>query len=161
MSSTKQKLCALIAIVLPVGMTGCFGESILSAAAKVAGGQIASLTANEIKILNQTAIDLFASQNPGVSIPVMNDAQAEALANFFAANNLNTLEDFDALQQTAQTDPGQIQGLDELASAFAGSDNTIDPNNVDPETLGSIFDGLFGGSGPGGPTTGSGAQPNP
>ncbi len=145
MKARNQKLCVLFTAAVGVGMTGCFGESIVSAGAKVASGQIASLTANEIIILNQTMVDVFTSQNPGVSPPTVTAVQAQALTDFFSANDLNTVEDFQTLSETAQTDPGSIQGLDALAAAFAGSDTDIDPDNFDPNSLDSVMNTLLGG----------------
>ncbi len=146
MKSKNYKLCALLAATLGVGLTGCFGETILSAGAKVASGQIASLTAGEIIILNQTAADLLNSQNPNApATPTVTTAQAQALTDFFSANDLNTVEDFQDLAEAAQNDPDSIQGLDALAAAFAGSETDIDPDNFDPDTVDELFNTLLGG----------------
>lgn len=158
MKSTRRRICALMAVLLPVGVTGCFGDNILSAAAKLASGQISDLTAGEIKILNDLAIGVLQSQNPGFNAPALSDGQAEALSVFFKANQLNTVEDFQQLSQTAQTDPSAIQGLDALAQAFAGSGMSIDPNNFDPNTIDEIFGAIFGGSGLGSGTGGGSLQ---
>lgn len=144
MKSRNRKRCALFAAMLGMGMTGCIGESILSAAAKVAGGQIASLTAGEIIILNQTFVDIVGSQDPNSTPPTLTTAQAQALADFFSANNLNTFEDFQALSVTAPNDPGSIKGLDALAAAFAGSGTDIDPDNFDPDSLDGVLNTLVG-----------------
>ncbi|MFQ5411828.1 MAG: hypothetical protein ACE5EC_06005 [Phycisphaerae bacterium] len=147
MRSMRQKACVVMVSLAVIGMTGCFGESILTAAAKVAGGQISELTANEILILNQTASDLIGATDPNAQVPALTEAQASAVSDFLKANNLNTLEDFDALQQAAQTDPSSIQGLDALSAAFSGSTNEIDPNNLDPNSIDSILGPLFGQTG--------------
>lgn len=147
MRSMKQKACVVMVSMAVVGMTGCFGESILSAAAKVAGGQISTLTAGEIMILNQTASDLVGSTDPNAQVPTLTQPQAAAVADFLVANNLNTLADFEALQQTAQTDPSSIQGLDALSAAFAGSTNQIDTTNLDPNSIDNILGPLFGQTG--------------
>ncbi len=146
MKSKNYKLCALFTAMLGVGLTGCIGESILSAGAKLASGQIGALTAGEIIILNQTAADLISSQNPNAPAPpTLTTGQAQALTDFFSANDLNTVEDFQALAEKAQSDPDSIQGLDALAAAFAGSETDIDPDNFDPNTLDDVFDTLLGG----------------
>jgi len=145
MKSKNWKLCALVTAMLVVGVTGCGGESILSAGAKVASGQIASLTAGEIIILNQTVADLIRSQDPTANPPTLTTEQAQALTDFFTANDLNTIEDFETLAATAQSDPDSIQGLDELAAAFADSGTEIDPDNFDPDAMGDLLGTLFGG----------------
>ncbi|MCA9254665.1 MAG: hypothetical protein KDA33_03465, partial [Phycisphaerales bacterium] len=117
MQTGKVRFCALATMTLGLGLTGCFGESILSAGAKVAGGQISELTANEIKILNETVVGLLASTNPGFTAEPLTDAQASAISSFFKANDLNTIEDFEQLQQTAESNPDSLEGLDELAAA--------------------------------------------
>lgn len=158
MKSGKQKVCALLTSILAVSLTGCFGDNILSAGAKVAGGQISSLTAGEIQILNQTVNDILAAENPGFEPVTLNETQAQALTDFFSANELNTLEDFETLSQSAQDDPESIQGLDALADAFAGSTTgDLDPDNVDPDDLNEILQSIFGGLGVGG-GTGGGSQ---
>jgi hypothetical protein len=145
MKSRNQKLCALFTAMLGVGMTGCFGESIVSAGSKVAGGQIASLTAGEIIILSQTVADLIRSQDPNANPPTLTTEQAQALTDFFTANNLNTIEDFETLAETAQNAPDSIQGLDALAAAFAGSATEIDPDDFDADSLDELLGMLFGG----------------
>lgn len=139
-------------MALGLGLTGCFGDSIISAGAKVVGGQISSLSTGEIKILNQTVIDVLASTNPGFTAEPLTDAQADALSNFFKANNLNTIEDFEALKTTAETNPDSLQGLSELEAAFAGSQN-FDAENFDFD---QIFNALFGALGGTGGTTSMG-----
>ena len=82
MRSMKQKACVVMVSMAVVVMTGCFGESILSAAAKVAGGQISTLTAGEIMILNQTASDLVGTADPSVQVPALTQPQAVAVSDF-------------------------------------------------------------------------------
>src|SRR5690606_16222977 len=98
MMKRNGMMCGLMTSVLSVSMlTGCFGESVVSAGAKVAGGQITTLTVNEIKILNQTILDVLMSQNPGFEGKPLTDVQAHALLAFFIANDFNTLEDLEKL----------------------------------------------------------------
>ena len=159
MRTKRQKLGALIVSVAAISVTGCFGESILSAGAKVAGGQMSQLTPNEIKILNQTVIDLLSADNPGFNPLALTDPQADAISNFLSVNELNTFEDIEAIVDLAQTNPEQIQGLEELAAAFEGTDTVIDPDNLDPSTLDDVFGSLFGGSS-GGQSPDPGVDPN-
>lgn len=159
MRTRTGKLCALATMVLGIGLTGCFGESIVSAGAKVASGQISQLTSGEIKILNQTVTDVLASTNPGFTAEPLTDAQAEALSSFLKSNNLNTIEDFEALKTTAETNPESLQGLDELAAAF---NNGQDYQGQDFD-LDAIFNALFGasgGTGTVGTGTGTGTNTN-
>ncbi|MCG8404772.1 MAG: hypothetical protein MI923_06195 [Phycisphaerales bacterium] len=158
MNSRKLKVCTLLTAMLAVSVTGCFGDNILSAGAKVAGGQISSLTAGEIQILSQTVNDILASENPGFEPVELTETQAQALTDFFSANELNTFEDFETLSQTAQSDPDSIQGLDELAEAFADAGSDLDPDNLDPNDLDEILQSIFGGLGVGGGTGGGGVD---
>ena len=117
MMKRNGMMCGLMTSVLSVSMlTGCFGESVVSAGAKVAGGQITTLTVNEIKILNQTILDVLMSQNPGFEGKPLTDVQAHALLAFFIANDFNTLEDLEKLHGI---DPSTLKGLDALEAAFA------------------------------------------
>ncbi len=145
MKSRNHRLCALFAAMLGVGLTGCFGESIVSAGAKVASGQIASLTAGEIIILNQTAADLITSMDPTASPPTLTTGQAQALSDFLTANDLNTLEDIEALTEAAESDPDSIQGLAALAAAFAGSETELDADDPGAGELEDVLNTLLGG----------------
>lgn len=157
MKMRVQRYCALVALLLPVGVTGCFGDNILSASSKLLSGQISQLTAGEVQILNDVVVGVLQSQNPGFNPPPLTDTQAGALVTFFQANTINTLEDAQALAETAQNNPEAIQGLEELAAAFAGTELDIDPNDIDADDIDEIFGAIFGGAGTGG-GTGGGTQ---
>ncbi len=171
MLNNRIKLSVMLICGLAVSSTGCFfGDSILSAGAKLASGQISQLTPGELQILNQTISGVLAADNPDLQIEPLTDDQATAVSSFLAANNLNTFEDFEALGETARNNPESLQGLDELAAAFEGSGTDFDPENFTEddlnELLGSIFGGtdggaleeLLGGLGGGG-TTNTGGTP--
>jgi len=148
MRNRKGTLCALGVTALSVTMlTGCFGESILTAGAKVAGGQMSTLSGNEIQILNQTVIDLLSNENPGFEPEPLTDTQADAVANFLKVNSLNAFEDFDALQQQFETDPASIQGLAELEAAFADSAQNFNEEDFDLDALVNTIFGANGGTG--------------
>lgn len=148
MKNRKGTLCALATTVMSVTLlTGCFGESVLSAGAKVAGGQMASLTANEIKILNQTVLDLLAGENPGFTPEPLTDAQANAVSSFLQSNSLNTFEDFETLEEMIRNNPESIQGLDELEAAFADQAENFDEENFDFDALINKIFGASGGTG--------------
>ena len=147
MQKRNVRFCALATMALGLGLTGCFGETIISAGAKVAGGQIASLTSGEIKLLNEAVVGVLATTNPGFTAEPLTDEQATALSDFLKANNLNTLEDFEALQQTAESNPESLEGLDALATAF----NNGEGINVEDFDFDQILSALFGtGGGTGG-----------
>lgn len=122
----------MLPVLLLVGLAGCF-ENIFTALSKLANGQISQLTANEIKLLNQLAIDIGKSQNPPVNIGLLTDAQAQALANFAKANNINTVEQLQSLPEQMMNGV-PLQGVNELAEAFGN-----DPNNFDAEALAAIL----------------------
>lgn len=162
MKTRTGRFCALATMALGLGLTGCFGDSILSAGAKIAGGQISSLTSGEIKILNQTVTDVLAATNPGFTAEPLTDAQADALSTFFKANNLNTIEDFESLQQTAESNPDSLEGLDELSTAFNGGEN-FDSENFNFDDLFNSLFGALGGDGnvgTGGTTVNGGSTSN-
>jgi hypothetical protein len=135
--------CVLAVVAFVSGVTGCF-ESPLTAAAKIANGQISQLSANEIKMLNQAAIAVGAAQNPPVTVPTLTDAQAAALASFFAVNSIEEIEDFQEI--VAAVESGQsVPGLAELAAAFAGG-TLGGSGEIDGATLTQIFNQGLGGS---------------
>lgn len=147
MKMNQMKLSVMLVCGLAVSSTGCFfGDSILSAGAKLASGQISQLTPGEIQILNQTITDLLTSDNPDVQIEPLTNDQASAVSNFLASNNLNTFEDFEALGATIENNPDSLKGLDELAAAFAGSDTDFDPDNFTQDDLDELLATIFGGS---------------
>lgn len=148
MLSRRRKRCALLVAGLSVSVTGCIGETIFSATAKLLGGQISQLTPTEIQLLNEAVLSVLRAQNPGFNPQSLTTAQATALSNFFKANNINSLEDIESLKSQVQNDPNAIQGLDELAAAFEGSDTGIDETNAE-DSLDAIVQALFGGTGTG------------
>ncbi len=139
-----------------VSMTGCGAESILSATAKILGGQISQLTAGEIQILNQTALNVIGS-TLNVETTPLTLAQAEAVSSFLKINDLNTIDDFTTLASQAESNPESIEGLDDLADAFQGTDFD-DEGEFDPSQLGNLFQAILGGvnTGGGGGTGGGG-----
>ena len=146
MKTKRQRICALVALMLPIGVTGCFGDNILSASAKLLSGQISQLTGGEIQILNDVVVGVIKAENPGFDPPPLTSTQAGALSTFFQVNTINTIEDAQQLATTAQNDPDAILGLAELAAAFADSELNIDPDNIDSSTIDQIFGSIFGGA---------------
>jgi hypothetical protein len=128
----RLSLKLILPVFLLVSVAGCF-ENIFTALSKLANGQISQLTANEIKLLNQLAIDIGKSQNPPVHIAMLTDAQAQALADFAKANNINTIEQLQNLPQQMM-DGVPLEGLDALAMAFGN-----DPGTFDADALAAIL----------------------
>ncbi len=80
------------------------GGNILTATGKIASGQLASLTPDEIQILADTALQA----NPELGQVELTDDQAQAASDFLKANHVNTIEDIQALIEQAQQDPNSV-----------------------------------------------------
>lgn len=106
----------LLAVVATLGLTqlaGCpvgdprtgnqGGGSVISAALKLANGTLTSLTPDEIQLVT----DLVSDLNPDIDV-VINDDQAEAAVDFLVANNVNSIEDIQALIAQAENDPNSL-----------------------------------------------------
>lgn len=112
MAPHRTMALTLAAAVL-ISVTGCpFGNSrttnqgggnIITAAGKVVGGQMTSLTPDEIQIVSDAISDL----SPDVSLFIGDDEAAVAV-DFLRANNLNTIEDIAAFADNAVNDPDSV-----------------------------------------------------
>jgi len=143
MKSRNSVLFGLLTAFSVACVAGC-GENIVTALNKIATGQICQLSANELKALNKTAVDIGAQQTPPVTVPVLTDAQAQALADFLSLNGVCTIQDLQNLP-TRIKNGEKLQGVDALAAAFGN----MDPNSVDGEALQEILQstlGIEGGS---------------
>ncbi len=87
------------------------GGSLISAGAKIAGGELSSLTPDEIQIIADTVGNL----NPDFKQEV-SDEQAEASVAFLKANGLNTIEDLQSLAEKAEQDPDAVTIPDSVLS---------------------------------------------
>lgn len=88
------------------------GGSILSAGTKIAGGNISGLTPDEIQIIGDAATSV------NEQVPTLSDEQADAISEFLVANNINSVDDVQAVVD----DPGMLvipEGLEELFSGGA------------------------------------------
>jgi hypothetical protein len=132
-------LCGLVA-----GLAGCDAFTALT---KLGDCNAGFLTATEILALNVSARDFLAQADPPVTIDVMTDAQAQAVATFLELNDAQCAQEIEALAEQADSDPDSVQGLDDLAAAFEGTDSSFDPQNVTAEDLQAIFDSIFGSQG--------------
>lgn len=86
------------------------GGNIITAGAKVAGGNISSLTPDEVQVL----ADKVASNTTDLDIPELTDEQAAAAVDFLVANNVNTIEDVQNLVEQAEQDPTSIEIPDSI-----------------------------------------------
>jgi hypothetical protein len=95
------------------------GGNLLSAGIKVTSYQLSALTPDELQIL----ADQVAPTDPNV--PQLTDEQADAIVQILRANNINSLDDLNALIAQAQTDPSVVvlpEGLSiEVLAALFGS----------------------------------------
>ena len=103
------------------GAAGCVSSAVppeVSGAEKVANGQMTTLTGTEVLAMFNTAKALVASDpNTNFNNVTLTQAQADGIVEFIVANNLNSVEDVQALIN----DPGQIvipPGLVELFANF-------------------------------------------
>lgn len=116
------RACLTVLLALGIlaagGCGGGSGESLLTAGAKIAAGQISTLTAGEILLLRQ----FLAAQ--GYVTPTLTEEQAAALAQFLQANGINTVEDVNRVIQQAATDPGSITLPPGFVELFLGTEFT-------------------------------------
>lgn len=104
---------------------GCFGDprttdqgggSIITAGVKVATGQLASLTPDEIQIIGDNISNFIVGAPP---VELTNE-QAAAISEVLIANDLNSIEDVTALVEN----PGDVVLPDEFLELFADFDTS-------------------------------------
>lgn len=85
------------------------GGSLISAGAKVAGGTMTTLTADEIQIIG----DVIATRSTRFAGVEITDEQAVAAVDFLDANNLDTVSEIKALVDNPNgiTIPSSVQAL--------------------------------------------------
>lgn len=103
--TTRKFLGLLAAGGLTVCLTGCpttdtrtsnqGGGSLITAGAKVLGGEISNLTPDELQIAADTAADV--SDDPRLSGFALDDDDAAAIVEFLEVNGINTVEDIQRL----------------------------------------------------------------
>ena len=115
-----QKGTIIVTTALLITAVGCFevdtrtsnqgGGSLLSAGMKIAQDDIGGLNPDELQILSDEAPAIAAQFGVNLgelgTLPSLTDDQAAAIVQFFAANNVSTLEDVERLAQ--QIDNGQV-----------------------------------------------------
>jgi hypothetical protein len=72
----------------------------VQAATKLAGSNLAALNPDDVQVLAD-----LATQISGAPFPAVTDDQAAAVISFLKANNVNTVEDLQALIEQAQANP--------------------------------------------------------
>lgn len=105
MDANRRVVLGALCCLMLVLVTGCplavpgsrtnnqGGGSLLTAALKFANNNPGSMTADEIQIVSDLVIE-----QAQLSIDPLTDEQAGAVVTFIDDNNLNTIEDFRALQ---------------------------------------------------------------
>lgn len=78
-------------------LTNQGGGNLVTAAGKAAGGNLTSLTPDEIQVASDFAIDQY-----GLPISALTDSEAAAVAQFLDDNQLHKIEDVQALQQNPE-----------------------------------------------------------
>lgn len=111
-NSTLRRAVLTCAVAVPfLAMVGCGGSLVppeVSAMAKVASGQMNTLTGAEIEAVATTYLP---------DLPLTAE-QADAIAQFLADNNVATITDLEALLQKAITDPTSIKLPDGFLALF-------------------------------------------
>ena len=146
MSANRRiNTAVLIFLVAPMALAGCGlvsfdprlnnggGGNLVSAGLKLAQGNLAGLTQDELQVVSDQARQIIASAAPSApTLPPLTDAQADALLAFYAANGLTSFDGIGAFFRTAESNPLSIKGLGELAQAFLGQQTGL---NFDPATF--------------------------
>lgn len=86
------------------------GSSPVQATAKFAQGKLGELNPDDVQLLPQIAEDLSQTfpQIEDFTLPEVTDDQAQAVVDFFDANNVETFEDLEAVIHQAEEDPTSI-----------------------------------------------------
>lgn len=134
MNLKKLLTCAVLSGMCLFGSVGCGNLALASGLAKLASGAVGDLTADEIAALSQLAADAVNAEDPNAGLEPFTPAQSQAIVDFLDANNVNTLEELEALIVAAETDPTAVQGLLELAEAF-----DFDPTNPSPDDFNEVL----------------------
>lgn len=139
----NRTMTALLAGTTLVWVTGCpFGNTrttnqgggtIITAASKVVGGQMTSLTPDEIQIVSDAISDL----SPDVSL-FIGDDEAAAAVDFLRANNLNSIEDIAAFAEQVANDPSGVVIPESLVQLVE--------SGVNLDSLVTVSGGALGGS---------------
>ena len=126
-----MRTCALSALAvlgcaLSLVATGCLTaaspENEVTWAVKAAAGTLTEATATEW----QAVAEVIDEVVPGVDV-TLTDAQAEAIVEFVQDNEIDDLEDVEALVEQAQTDPESIEVPDAFLELFGDfSDEDFD-----------------------------------
>lgn len=127
MDARKAVVVSTTTIAALLFLTGCpkqqtrtnnqGGGNIVTAGAKVAGGNIAALTPDEIQILADNVTEF---QDTPVDVPELTDAQATAASDFLIANDVKTIEDVQSLIQQIEADPTSIVIPDSVQQLIDG-----------------------------------------
>lgn len=121
--NTRMLIGATLLALLALSLGGCpamqpqqvgdvlqGGSSPVQATAKFAQGKLGALNPDDVQLLPEIAEDLSQTfpQIQDFDLPEITDDQAQAVVDFFDANNVETFEDLEAVIQQAQEDPSSI-----------------------------------------------------
>ena len=121
----------LVSLVSGLGAVGCSSDTfvdVLGTMGKISTGQWSALTADEIKMLNHGIARLDDGQTATADCPPLvrlTGEQCAAMAKFFRVNHVDSPQALLEITQRGDEDPATIQGLEDLAKAFEGSDITL------------------------------------
>jgi len=93
------------------------GGSVVSAASKLAGGNVGDMTADEWQIASDNLpmlADFAGIDTGGVQIPEISDEQAQAIVDFLQAYDIRTIDDLYALDFNEVEIPEVLQSLVDL-----------------------------------------------
>ena len=128
MDMRRKSFSLVLVVAASTFATGCLsaasvdrtnnqgGGSVVTAGAKIASGKIGNLTADEIQLVHDKALEL----NPDLSVPELTDDQAAAAVEFLDANGLDTLDDVVNLIDEAAENPDTVVIPDSVQSVLEG-----------------------------------------
>ncbi len=156
---TAASGCDVLGLFAPPRVTDGGGGNIVTMGLKVASGQLTTLTQDELQILSDQISNIVATTNPGVQLPEMTNAQADAFLEFLSINTvpgsstagLNSIQDLSAFAEAAAQNPDILNVPDSLVEAYGDSIQDLDTSEVDIEEL---FNQVLGGLGGIGGTSG-------
>lgn len=126
----------------PTRTTDGGGGNLVTAGAKVLGGQLTALTQDEVQLLSDQIRQ--AAINAGLPPPPeLTNEQADAYLDFLNANNLSSFDAILKFTQDAIADPSIVVIPQSVLDAFTGTEIVIGDGSV---KLADLFALVFTGS---------------
>lgn len=131
-TSSRWRRLGAAAVVTCLLLTGCFsmpwtrtgnqgGGTLLTATTKLANDDLGGLTADEIQLLTDAAIQIT-----GVQVPPVTDEQAAAVVTFLADNSIATVASLQDFVRRAEEDPSSVVISDEVLAALRSIIDNLD-----------------------------------